>query len=66
MGRVLSFVRGYWKHLKSQSIVTGDPFADVTLPQTRRSASWVPFDPADVVALVKHARNSGDPPSLRT
>jgi integrase len=61
MGRVLSFVRGYWKHLKSQSIVAGDPFSDLTLPQTRRSASWVPFDPAEVVALVKHARDSGDP-----
>jgi integrase len=60
MGRVLSFVRGYWKHLKSQSIVTGDPFSDLTLPQTRRSASWVPFDAAEVVALVKRARDKGD------
>ena len=59
--RILSFVRGYWKHLKSQSLVSGDPFVDLTLPQTRRTASWVPFSSAEVVALEKDARGNSDP-----
>lgn len=55
--RLLSFVRGYWKHLKSEGIVTEEPFVGLTMPPTaRRSGSWLPFTPAQVVALEKRAR----------
>ena len=60
LGRILSSVRGYWKHLKSQSVVTGNPFEDLEMPQTRRAASWLPLSPAEVVDLATKARESGD------
>lgn len=62
LGRILSSVRGYWKHLKSQSVisVSGNPFEDLEMPQTRRAASWLPLSPAEVVDLANKARDSGD------
>lgn len=60
VGRILSFVRGYWAYLKGREVVTTDPFADLKPPATRRTASWLPFTPAQVVSLVKRAGANHD------
>jgi integrase len=61
VGRILSFVRGYWKFLRERGVVTTDPFVGLSPPTTaRRRASWVPFSPAQVVNLRKRAVDGGD------
>lgn len=61
VARILSSIRGYWKHLASLSLVKSDPFTGLTLPPTaRRGTSWKPFTPAQVVDLVKRAHANSD------
>ncbi|EPY01624.1 tyrosine-type recombinase/integrase [Magnetospirillum fulvum] len=64
--RILSELRGYWSYLISIEVISRDhlPFEKLTLPQegkrTAGSESWVPFTPADVVALLRAAEAKGD------
>lgn len=67
IGRILSELRGYWSYLISLEVVPSDhlPFEKLTTPQdgNKRTAgveSWVPFEPADVVALLRAAEAKGD------
>lgn len=64
--RILSEVRGYWSYLISVEAVSSDhlPFDKLTIPQDNKreegSDSWLPFQPADVVALLRAAEARGD------
>lgn len=61
IGRILSFVRGYWKYLRAEVVLKADPFVGLSPPSTaRRRASWVPFSPAQVVDLRARAQTEGD------
>ncbi|WP_296341265.1 tyrosine-type recombinase/integrase [Reyranella sp.] len=61
IGRILSFLRGYWKYLRAQDVLKADPFAGLSPPSTaRRRASWVPFTATQVVDLRKQAAAGGD------
>ncbi|MBN9087036.1 MAG: tyrosine-type recombinase/integrase [Reyranella sp.] len=61
IGRILSFLRGYWKYLREQGITAADPFAGLSPPSTaRKGKSWVPFSPTQVVTLKKLAAKEGD------
>jgi integrase len=61
IGRILSFLRGYWKYLRAQGVLKADPFAGLSPPSTaRRRTSWVPFTPPQVIDLRKRAAANGD------
>lgn len=63
--RILSFCRNYWKYLQAHDVVPVelDPFSGVlTISKVKKTAgsSWLPFSPAEVVALWKKAGDKGD------
>ncbi len=61
IGRILSFQRGYWRYLREEGVTKADPFAGLSPPSTaRKTKGWVPFAPAEVVALKKRAAAEDD------
>ena len=66
--RIASFCRNYWSYLQQVDAIPSDaePFANLGIGKKskgkngKRSASWEPFKPADVVALWKAARAAED------
>ena len=64
--RILSALRGYWRYLQAVNVVAEDhePFQRLDVArQTKRDAprsARLPFEPADVVALLEAARAKGD------
>jgi len=61
IGRILSFLRGYWRYLREEGVTKADPFAGLSPPSTARKAKgWVPFTPAQVVDLRNRASEKGD------
>jgi len=61
VGRILSFIRGYWRYLIERNVTVADPFAGLSPPSTaRRGTRWLPFTPEQVVDLERRALASGD------
>ncbi len=62
IGRNLSFLRSYWKYLRSLELVSSEdrPFFDLTIPEVKKNGNWKPFVPAEVVKLAKAAEERGD------
>jgi integrase len=69
--RILSALRGYWRHLQSVEIVPtrgepeiAEPFSALNIAskggRAKRDDKWQPFKPADVSRLMAEARKRGD------
>lgn len=60
--RLLSFSRGYWRYLMDIGVIETNPLRDVRRPAgARKVQSWLPFTPAQVVALRDAASENDDP-----